>query len=672
MKIAFVSRELHPLGGGGIGVQVAGACAALAGHAEVTVVTSSTHRAAHRRLEAAGVPILPDGVRLAFVEEPGEDDVGSYYGGFHLYSARVWEVLRDLYPERGPDLVEFPDFMAEGLVTIQARRAHDPLLRDTEVCLRLHTSAEMCSVLNGHLDDSFQTDMVVAAERYALGHADRLIAPGAGVRDTYTRFYGDAPTALAPFAEAPPVLPDAPAGPSSPPPPGEEVRFLFLGRFERRKGPHQLVRAFTGLSRDDWRLTLVGGDTRTAPLGTSLRATLELAAGADTRIEILDELPRDRLGELIHHHHVVVIPSLWECWASVALEALAQNRPLLATPVGGLPEMLQDDDAGWLTAGTASDDLAEAVERLLEDPRPIAEAIAGEGPLRASQRLTDPSRFLARYRALAEPEPSPTTRRGPSFRQPADSPPSRGSASPPLVSVVIPYFGLDRFVEDAVRSVFEQDYERIEVVVVNDGSWRPEDAILEGLADRFPIRVVAQRNMGLSRARNAGILQSRGPYVLPLDADNMLRPTFVSRCVALLEAETEAAFATTWSQSISEDGRPFCAPDQGIQPIGNSASAVLENNVAGDATAVLRREIFDDGFRYCPELASYEDWQLYRELHRAGLFGVVIPERLFIYRLRADSMVREVGLLNHGRLYAEMRAHLREREVAWQTTTALG
>lgn len=656
-------------------MQVAGACAALAGHAEVTVVTSSTHRAAYRRLEAAGAPILPDGVRLAFVEEPDEDDVGSYYGGFHLYSARVWEVLRDLYPERGPDLIEFPDFMAEGLVTIQARRAHDPILRDTQVCLRLHTSAEMCSVLNGHLDDSFQTEMVVAAERYALRHADRLIAPGAGVRDTYARFYGDRPGALAPFAEARPIVPDGPFGPPSPPPPGDEIRLLFLSRFERRKGPHQLVRALTGLARDGWRLTMVGGDTDTAPLGTSFRATLELAAGADSRIEILDELPRDRLGELIDRHHVVVVPSLWECWASVALEALARNRPVLATPVGGLPEMmLETEGAGWLTAGTSSEELAAAVERLLEDPAQIAAAIADEGPLRAARRLTDPDEFLARYRALATPESSPRPRpdAAPPPKPGAAPPPRRNVAASPLVSVVIPYFGLDRFVEDAVGSVFEQDYERIEVVVVNDGSWRPEDAVIDELADRFPIRVLAQRNSGLSRARNAGILQSRGSYVLPLDADNMLCPTFVSRCVALLEVETAAAFATTWSQSISEDGRHFQPPDEGIQPIGNSSPAVLENNVAGDATAVLRREIFDDGFRYSPELASYEDWQLYRELHSAGRFGLVIPERLLVYRLRADSMVREVGLVHHGRLYAEMCAHLREKEVAWQTSPALG
>ena len=97
------------------------------------------------------------------------------------------------------------------------------------------------------------------------------------------------------------------------------------------------------------------------------------------------------------------------------------------------------------------------------------------------------------------------------------------------MSVVIPYFRLDGFVEDTVRSAFEQDYPSIELIVVNDGSWRPQDRVLDQIADRFPVRILTQPNCGLSRARNAGILHSRGRYVLPLDADNILRPGFVSR-----------------------------------------------------------------------------------------------------------------------------------------------
>ena len=88
--------------------------------------------------------------------------------------------------------------------------------------------------------------------------------------------------------------------------------------------------------------------------------------------------------------------------------------------------------------------------------------------------------------------------------------------------------------------------------------------------------------------------------------------------------------------------------------------------MAGDGAAVIRRRIFDRGYRYNPDLTSYEDWQLYRELHEAGLYGRVIPERLLQYRVREGSMLREVGLqleaVSTGRC-----GRFSERQVEWQS-----
>jgi glycogen synthase len=660
MRIAFVSRELHPLGGGGIGTQVAGTCVALADRAEITVLTSSALAPAHRRHVESGAPGIPAGVRVAFVEEPTPEEAGTYYGLPHLYSSRVWEKLQELYPDGGPDLIEFSDFMGEGLVTVQARRGHDPLLRSTGVCVRLHTTAEICSILNGHIGDDFDTRMVVAAERYVLRHADRVIAPCAAVRDTYARFYGDDDrgAALAPVTTIRPVVPADPVPPVAPPP-GDELRFLYVGRLERRKGVQDLVRAFTGLRAENWSLTLVGGDTETAPLAASMRGVVELTAAGHPQIEVLDALPRGALRELIDAHDVVMAPSRWECWPSAVIEALERNRPVVATPTGGMPEMLAGEGAGWLTAGVGEEPLGELLERLLADPRAVSDAIDSGAPRAAHDRLNDAERLGEDYRTLAASIP----------RQ-ASAPSSRLAQDPPLVSIVVPYFKLERFLEATLRSVVAQDYPALEAIVVNDGSLRAQDAVLEDLAARFPIRVLTKENGGLGSARNAGIAQSRGRYVLPLDADNMLEPTFVSRCVDLLEREPEIAFATTWSRYVDEDGRPLAGLEQGIQPIGNSSAAVMADNVAGDGTAVIRREIFDRGHRYSPDLTSYEDWQLYRDLHRDGIFGQVIPERLLIYRVRADSMAREVGYAHHHRIYDEMRALTRGEEMEWLCASA--
>ena len=235
------------------------------------------------------------------------------------------------------------------------------------------------------------------------------------------------------------------------------------------------------------------------------------------------------------------------------------------------------------------------------------------------------------------------------------------------MSVVVPYFRLHDFVAETVESIFAQDYPSLEVIVVNDGSLWAEDVRLAELASRYPIRVLTKANAGLGAARNAGITQSRGKYVLPLDADNMIRPDFVRRCVEVLEEDPAVAYVASWSLYIDENGEAYDGPDGGYRPIGNSPSLVMAENVAGDGTAVIRRRVFERGYWYSTDLTSYEDWQLYRELHEAGLFGRVIPEPLLLYRVRRESMLREVGLPQHVRLLEEMNAHLIERRIEWES-----
>src|SRR5689334_12907037 len=142
--IALVSRETFPFGGGGIGVHVTSLAAVLAGHAEVTLFTSAHQKEQYEELRAAGDPRLPVGVRFEFVEEPNPLDYGTFYTYMQCWSSRVCDALRRIYGAAGgPDLVEFPDYLGEGLVTAMARDTLDPAFRNTRVCVRTHTSAEM-------------------------------------------------------------------------------------------------------------------------------------------------------------------------------------------------------------------------------------------------------------------------------------------------------------------------------------------------------------------------------------------------------------------------------------------------------------------------------------------------------------------------------------------------
>ena len=138
-----------------------------------------------------------------------------------------------------------------------------------------------------------------------------------------------------------------------------------------------------------------------------------------------------------------------------------------------------------------------------------------------------------------------------------------------------------------------------------------------------------------------------------------------------LEEVRELAYVTTWVRYMDPEGRALAGDGTGYFPFGNWCRLIDRNNVGGTCTALIRRRVFDLGYRYSVDLTSYEDWFLYRELHRAGLFGGVIPERLFHYRVRSESMMREIGSQHLELIFDEMRAHDRERDVVW-TAGGLG
>ena len=123
-----------------------------------------------------------------------------------------------------------------------------------------------------------------------------------------------------------------------------------------------------------------------------MRAMLELMVGGDPRVELREPVPRSQLAGLFASHDLVVLPSLWECWPTVGLEALERNRPLLATPTGGLTEMVDHGRSGWLTEGVGADALARAIEALAAEPERARSLVRERSPRAASRRSPTPSR----------------------------------------------------------------------------------------------------------------------------------------------------------------------------------------------------------------------------------------------------------------------------------------
>jgi glycosyltransferase involved in cell wall biosynthesis len=594
---------------------------------------------------------------LTFVERPepdGEVASVSFASEDHQRSAAVLRRIEEAYGGGpGPEYLEVCDYRALGLVPLQARAAGHPLLRETTVAVRISSPAELLALHDGR--SMLPAERRVAElEREQLRLADLLLWPGGDILDVYRRYYGEEllPPAVRvgrafPVPSSPPQLP--PLDPAAP------LRLLYAGRLQRLKGVLDLVDACLRLPHDDWELTLIGADTETAPMGQSVRLTIEAMSGGDPRIRIEDAIPHEELQRRWTEHDLVVVPSTFEVCGNVALEALRAGVPVLATPVGGLTGFVEHGVSGWLTEGTGSGAIAKALTALLEDRGEVERVRSSGEAFEAFRRFVDPEAFFAAYDEIFE-----ELREAPAVRVSAPVP----DAEEPLVTAVIPYFDASRYVEETVASLLAQTHRNLEVLIVNDGSFAAADAVLDDLAGDPRVRVVAQLNRGDLAARNLGIRLAGGDYLLMFDADNLLAPEFVARALAMLRADPALAYVTCWLRLIGPGGEALGG--RGYAPLGNRVLASEEENWDGDTAALFPRHVLAELDQPLAEEGAMQgDWLLYRRLRERGRYGAVIPESLVGYRVHPDSMLRTHDLRLHERSWDEGRDWRKLKETRW-------
>jgi len=199
-----------------------------------------------------------------------------------------------------------------------------------------------------------------------------------------------------------------------------------------------------------------------------------------------------------------------------------------------------------------------------------------------------------------------------------------------LVSIVIANYNYARFLGAAITSALEQTHPALEVVVVDDGS--TDDS--REVAARYPVRLVTQRNLGVSAARNRGARETRGKYLVFLDSDDILEPTYVAKCLAALTAaRPEVAYAYTHVRHFG--GENFVWKSQPFD-----ARELLERNYV-HAASMVRRDPFlaVGGFNTGWNL-GLEDYELWLRMLEQGYTGVLVPEPLLRYRRHGPSMLR--------------------------------
>lgn len=127
--------------------------------------------------------------------------------------------------------------------------------------------------------------------------------------------------------------------------------------------------------------------------------------------------------------------------------------------------------------------------------------------------------------------------------------------SNPLISVIIPVYNVEDFLETCVYSVLDQTYSNLEILLVDDGSTDSSGRICDILSKKDKrIKVIHKKNGGLSDARNMGILKSKGKYISFIDSDDKVKPKFIET-LYLLISSGNYQISQVGTSRISESGK---------------------------------------------------------------------------------------------------------------------
>ena len=220
----------------------------------------------------------------------------------------------------------------------------------------------------------------------------------------------------------------------------------------------------------------------------------------------------------------------------------------------------------------------------------------------------------------------------------------------PLIGVVVPVYGVERYLDECLRSLVAQHHRRWEAVLVDDGSTDRSGEIADAWARRdHRISVVHQANAGLGAARNAGLAHVRGDYLAFLDSDDLLQPSAFSTLVASLE-ESGSDFATgsilQWrSEDDSADDAPFREPPwmrRLHHPPAQGLRVEDRPEILGDVFAwnkLFRRSWWDAAGLAWPEGVRYEDQPTTTRAFLDGTFDV-LADTTYVWRIREGSITQ--------------------------------
>ncbi len=212
----------------------------------------------------------------------------------------------------------------------------------------------------------------------------------------------------------------------------------------------------------------------------------------------------------------------------------------------------------------------------------------------------------------------------------------------PKVSVIIPAYNAMKYLPETVESVLQQTFTDFEVLIINDGS---SDNIVQWVAGIVDARVklISQKNQGVSVARNTGIAHAQGEYIAFLDADDFWQASKLEKQVRCLDNNSVIGLVHTWMAFVDSNGKST-GKVMASNAEGYVWKQLVESNLIACSSVMVRRCCLEAVGGFEPNLHFVEDWDLWIRISCHYPFAV-IKEPLYYYRQVPNSLSKNLQVL---------------------------
>jgi glycosyltransferase involved in cell wall biosynthesis len=249
------------------------------------------------------------------------------------------------------------------------------------------------------------------------------------------------------------------------------------------------------------------------------------------------------------------------------------------------------------------------------------------------------------------------------------------------ISVIIPVYGVEKYIASTVQSVLDQTYKNFEILIIDDASRDKSIEICQNFTDPR-IKIIHQANRGLAGARNTGIRHAQGEYLAFLDGDDLWLPQKLEKQIERLENSPTIGLSFCRSAFIDEQGKPlgtYQMPKlKGIttpyllcrNPVGNGSAPVIRKEVfeaikfSDNLYGTVEDFYFDEHFRQSEDIECWirisiqTDWQI------EG-----ITEALTLYRVNSGGLSANMlkQLDSWEKVIDKTRSYAPEIVTEWET-----